>query len=133
MGRNTIDIASLVEELNHLKVSFISVKENFDTSTPLEKQCCILQGFLPRWRENRFTERVKDNMMLLAKNGRWLGGNTPLGFVSQKDEKVQIDDKIKTSYRLKEDAEEMKIVRFICSGISRKTVLNQSSRIFFEK
>ena len=26
------------------------------------------------------TERITDNMMELAKGGRWLGGNTPTGF-----------------------------------------------------
>lgn len=26
------------------------------------------------------TERITDNMMELAKDGRWLGGNTPTGF-----------------------------------------------------
>lgn len=123
MGRNIIDIASLVEELNHLKVSFISVKENFDTSTPLGKTMLYIAGIFAQMEREQIAERVKDNMMLLAKNGRWLGGNTPLGFVSQKDEKVQIDDKIKTSYRLKEDAEEMKIVHFIFREFQEKQSL----------
>ena len=122
MGRNIIDIASLVEELNHLKVSFISVKENFDTSTPLGKTMLYIAGIFAQMEREQIAERVKDNMMLLAKNGR-LGGNTPLGFVSQKDEKVQIDDKIKTSYRLKEDAEEMKIVHFIFREFQEKQSL----------
>ena len=61
----------------------------------------------------QIAERVKDNMVMLAKSGRWLGGNTPLGFFSQKDEKIQINDKIKTSYRLAENPQEMITVRFI--------------------
>lgn len=123
MGRNIIDIASLVEELNHLKVSFISVKESFDTSTPLGKTMLYIAGIFAQMEREQIAERVKDNMMMLAKNGRWLGGNTPLGFVSQKDEKVQIDDKIKTSYRLKEDAEEMKIIHFIFQEFQEKQSL----------
>ena len=124
MGRNIIDIASLVEELNHLKVSFISVKESFDTSTPLGKTMLYIAGIFAQMEREQIAERVKDNMMMLAKNGRWLGGNTPLGFVSQKDEKVQIDDKIKTSYRVKRRCGRNEDYTFYFSGISRKTVID---------
>ena len=30
------------------------------------------------------TERIQDNLMELAKDGRWLGGKTPTGFSSQR-------------------------------------------------
>ncbi|MEY8426680.1 recombinase family protein [Lachnospiraceae bacterium 46-15] len=113
LGRNIIDIAGLVEELNNLKVSFISIKENFDTSTPLGKTMLYIAGIFAQMEREQIAERVKDNMVMLAKSGRWLGGNTPLGFFSQKDEKVQINDKIKTSYRLAENPQEMITVRFI--------------------
>ena len=113
LGRNIIDIAGLVEELNNLKVSFISIKENFDTSTPLGKTMLYIAGIFAQMEREQIAERVKDNMVMLAKSGRWLGGNTPLGFFSQKDEKIQINDKIKTSYRLAENPQEMITVRFI--------------------
>lgn len=113
LGRNIIDIAGLVEELNNLKVSFISIKENFDTSTPLGKTMLYIAGIFAQMEREQIAERVKDNMVMLAKSGRWLGGNTPLGFFSQKDEKVQINDKIKTSCRLAENPQEMITVRFI--------------------
>lgn len=113
LGRNIIDIAGLIEELNNLKVSFISIKENFDTSTPLGKTMLYIAGIFAQMEREQIAERVKDNMVMLAKSGRWLGGNTPLGFFSQKDEKVQVNDKIKTSYRLAQNPQEMITVRFI--------------------
>lgn len=113
LGRNIIDLASIVEELNNLKVSFISIKENFDTSTPMGKTMLYIAGIFAQMEREQIAERVKDNMVMLARGGRWLGGNTPLGFVSEKDEKIQLDDKVRTSYILKENEEEMQIVRFI--------------------
>ena len=38
-------------------------------------------------------ERIRDNMYKLAKTGRWLGGNVPLGFISEKVEKLNINGK----------------------------------------
>src|SRR5574344_539410 len=45
-------------------------------------------------------ERIRDNMMELAKTGRWLGGNTPMGFESEKIEKLNINDKKVSLYKL---------------------------------
>jgi site-specific DNA recombinase len=35
ISRNISDFASLIEELNDLRVSFVSIKEQFDTSSPM--------------------------------------------------------------------------------------------------
>ncbi len=42
-------------------------------------------------------ERVRDNMFMLARSGRWLGGTPPTGFSSEKIEEIILDYKIKTS------------------------------------
>lgn len=132
IGRNIIDIASLVEELNQLKVSFISVKENFDTSTPLGKTMLYIAGIFAQMEREQIAERVKDNMMMLAKDGRWLGGNTPLGFEAQKVEKVQIDDKVKVSYRLTENEQEMRTARFIFQEFREKQSLIKVVEYFLQ-
>ena len=49
----------------------------------------------------------------MLKKGRWLGGNTPLGFDAEAEEKVSIDGKSKKSYRLVINEEDVKTVRFI--------------------
>ena len=62
-------------------------------------------------------ERIKDNMYMLAKDGHWLGGTTPLGYKSVK--RVSGD---KTYYTLDYD----EIVSDICGR------LNPVFRIFAE-
>lgn len=132
MGRNIIDIASLVEELNRLKVAFISIKENFDTSTPLGKTMLYIAGIFAQMEREQIAERVKDNMVMLARSGRWLGGNTPLGFSSEKDEKIQLDDKVKTAYLLKENEEEMVIARFLFQEFQNKQSLTKVVESFLK-
>lgn len=113
LGRNIADLANLVETLNKLNVSFISIKERFDTSTPIGKAMLYFAGVLAQMEREQIAERVRDNMIMLARKGRWLGGNTPLGFTAEAEEKVSINGRNKKSFRLVVDEEEMKIVRFI--------------------
>lgn len=130
MGRSIIDIAGLVEELNRLQVSFISIKENFDTSTPLGKTMLYIAGIFAQMEREQIAERVKDNMVMLARSGRWLGGNTPLGFSSQKEERVQMDEKVRTSYRLIEKKEELLTVHFIFEKYLEKQSLTKVVEYF---
>ena len=80
LGRNLADLALLIEKLNREHTEFVSIKEHFDTSTPMGKAMLYFSGVLAQMEREQIGERVRDNMFLLAKSGRWLGGSTPLGF-----------------------------------------------------
>ncbi|TGY97404.1 recombinase family protein [Petralouisia muris] len=122
LGRNIADLANLVETLNKLNVSFISIKEKFDTSTPIGKAMLYFAGVLAQMEREQIAERVRDNMVMLARKGRWLGGNTPLGFAAEAEEKVSVNGKSRKSFRLAVDEQEMQTVRFIF----REYLKNQS-------
>lgn len=113
LGRNIADLANLIETLNKLDVSFISIKERFDTSTPIGKAMLYFAGVLAQMEREQIAERVRDNMAMLARKGRWLGGNTPLGFAAKAEEKVSVNGKSRKSFRLAVDEQEMQTVRFI--------------------
>lgn len=113
LGRNLADLANLVEMLNKLNVSFISIKEQFDTSTPIGKAMLYFAGVLAQMEREQIAERVRDNMVMLARKGRWLGGNTPLGFTAESEERVSVNGKSKKSFQLAVDETELQTVRFI--------------------
>lgn len=123
LGRNIADLANLVETLNKLNVSFISIKERFDTSTPIGKAMLYFAGVLAQMEREQIAERVRDNVILLAGKGRWLGGNTPLGFDAMAEENVLFNGKIKKSFRLVTNEEEIKTVRFIFNEYLEKQSL----------
>jgi site-specific DNA recombinase len=52
-------------------------------------------------------------MHLLARTGRWLGGTTPTGYNSVKDESIDMGDKVRTSFRLEVNNEEFPTVKTI--------------------
>lgn len=80
LGRNLGDLTRLIEKLNQEHTEFISIRERFDTSTPMGKAMVYFSGVLAQMEREQIGERVRDNMLLLARSGRWLGGNPPLGF-----------------------------------------------------
>ena len=115
LGRNLADLANLMEELNRRGTSFVSIKEKFDTTTPIGKAMLYFSGVLAQMEREQIAERVKDNMIMLARSGRWLGGNTPLGYSSMKTENEVGALKKKSMYCLVQNPDEIELAKFIFS------------------
>lgn len=133
LGRNLADLANLMEDLERRGTSFISIKEKFDTTTPIGKAMLYFSGVLAQMEREQIAERVKDNMIMLARSGRWLGGNTPLGYSSMKFEKKDNGLRKKSMYCLTQNPEEIGTVRYIFScfmecrsltGVFKKLLMN---------
>lgn len=116
LGRNLADLANLMEDLERRGTSFISIKEKFDTTTPIGKAMLYFSGVLAQMEREQIAERVKDNMIMLARSGRWLGGNTPFGYSSVKIEKEVSALKKKSMYCLTQNPEEIGTARYIFSS-----------------
>lgn len=112
VSRNVNDFSSFLHELDEKRIKFVSIKEQFDTSTPAGKMMIIVIAACAQMERETIAERVKDNMMFLAKSGRWLGGTAPFGFTTEKDTSVILDGKVRKSTYLKcnEDIETVKFI-----------------------
>lgn len=123
ISRNIADFSSLMNVLNKLNTSFISIKEQFDTTTPMGRAMMYIASVFAQLEREVIAERIRDNMLELAKTGRWLGGDTPLGFDSEKVEIIPIaeenantntiQNKNKKAYKLKINEEEKQKVQLI--------------------
>lgn len=112
ISRNVSDFSGLVEDLNKKNVSFICIKEQFDTSTPMGRAMMYIASVFAQLERETIAERVKDNMHMLARSGRWLGGRQPLGYNSKK---VIFDDadKKRSYCTLTIDENEANLVKLI--------------------
>ena len=113
ISRNISDFTGLIDELTKLDVSFVSIKEQFDTSTPMGRAMMFIISVFSQLERETIAERIRDNMHELAKTGRWLGGNTPTGFQSGSVSKITIDGKERKSYKLIPIPEEIEIPKMI--------------------
>ncbi len=83
INRNVSDFSKTLDLLEQYDVSFISATENFDTATPMGKAMIYIASVFAQLERETTAERVRDNMLALSHTGRWLGGQTPLGFKSE--------------------------------------------------
>ena len=113
ISRNISDFTGLIDELTKLGVSFISIREQFDTGSPMGRAMMFIISVFSQLERETIAERIRDNMHELAKTGRWLGGNTPIGFKSDPVSKISIDGKTRKSYTLVPVPEEIEIPKMI--------------------
>ncbi|NME84094.1 recombinase family protein [Clostridium sp. SM-530-WT-3G] len=120
ISRNVADFSSTLELLQKYGVDFISIKERFDTSTPLGRAMIYMASVFAQLERETIAERVRDNMIKLAESGRWLGGNTPYGFNIKRQSYITSDFKEKTLSILTPNDSELKVVKLIYSYYIKK-------------
>ena len=113
VSRNVSDFSGLIENLKRKDITFVSIRENFDTSTPMGRAMMYIASVFSQLERETIAERIRDNMHELAKTGRWLGGNTPTGYMSESVKSVTVDGKTKKACKLKLIPEEAEIVKTI--------------------
>jgi len=79
-SRSIADFSRLWELLDKHKVEFLSVTENFDTSSPMGRAMLNIVLVFAQLERETTAERVRDNYHHRFKLGVWTGGPAPFGF-----------------------------------------------------
>lgn len=128
ISRNVADFSTTLELLQKYNVDFISIKEQFDTSTPMGRAMIHIASVFAQLERETIAERVRDNMIELSKTGRWLGGTPPLGFDAVRETYIDENLKEKSLSRFVENEEELKKVNLIFNKYLECKTLNEVSR-----
>lgn len=113
ISRNVSDFSQLIKDLNKYNVNFISIREQFDTTTPMGRAMMYIASVFSQLERETIAERIKDNMMQLAKTGRWLGGITPTGYKSEAVTSIDPSGKERKMFKLTPIPEEINLVKLI--------------------
>lgn len=84
VGRKTTDLLRLMDFLEKYNVDLLICSNGINTASGFSKIFIQIFAVIAEFERDTLTERITDNMMELAKDGRWLGGNTPMGFTAQR-------------------------------------------------
>ena len=133
ISRNVSDFSSLIEHLNKLNISFISIKEQFDTSTPMGRAMLYISSVFAQLERETIAERVRDNMYELSKTGRWLGGRVPLGFNSTNITYYDENMTPRKMYQLDVNKKNMEIVKYIYTEYLKLGSLNKLTKSLYNK
>lgn len=84
ISRNVADFSALAKDLEALGISFISVNEQFDTSSAMGRAMMYIASVFSQLERETISSRVRDNMYALAETGKWLGGTPPTGYRTER-------------------------------------------------
>ena len=113
ISRNVSDFSNLINELDNYDVSFLSATENIENVTPTGRAMMLMTSVFAQLERDTIAERIRDNMLELAKTGRWLGGITPTGFKSEQIENITVDGKKRKLFKLSPIDSEVRIVKIL--------------------
>ena len=87
ISRSQKDTLYLIEEVfNKYNVGFVSMRENFDTTTPFGKAMVGILSIFAQFERETILERTKIGMQKRAENGYWKGGGkNPFPYVYDKN------------------------------------------------
>ena len=132
ISRNIGDFAKLIEDLGDRHIDFISIREQFDTSSPMGRAMMYIASVFSQLERETIAERIRDNMHELSKTGRWLGGTTPTGYASESESRVTVDGKERKAYKLKPIPEEIQLVKTIFEVFMETGSLSKTDQYLLE-
>src|SRR6202049_4826803 len=89
LTRSLADFAKLVELFDSHGVSFVSVTQQFNTTTSMGRLTLNVLLSFAQFEREVTSERIRDKIEASKRKGLWVGGNLPLGY-EMKDGKIAI-------------------------------------------
>lgn len=103
LTRSLADFAKLVELFDAHEVSFVSVTQQFNTTSSMGRLTLNVLLSFAQFEREVTGERIRDKIAASKRKGMWMGGNTPIGYISH-ERTLIIDEpqaqRIREIYRL---------------------------------
>ena len=90
LSRSLADFAKIVEVLDRVGVSFVSVTQAFNTTTSMGRLTLNVLLSFAQFEREVTGERIRDKVAASKKKGMWMGGPVPLGY-DVKDRKLLVN------------------------------------------
>jgi hypothetical protein len=91
LTRSLADFAKLVEQFDKHGVSFVSVTQQFNTTTSMGRLTLNVLLSFAQFEREVTGERIRDKIAASKKKGMWMGGTVPLGYTAQ-DRKLVVNE-----------------------------------------
>ncbi len=80
LSRSLLDFARIMELFDRHKVSFVSVTQQFNTTSSMGRLTLNILFSFAQFERELISERVKDKMSAARRKGKWVGGPPSLGY-----------------------------------------------------
>jgi DNA invertase Pin-like site-specific DNA recombinase len=102
LTRSLADFAKLVELFDQHNVSFVSVTQQFNTTTSMGRLTLNVLLSFAQFEREVTSERIRDKIAASKRKGLWVGGMAPMGY-DTKDRKITVNqieaERVRTIFR----------------------------------
>ena len=99
LTRSLADFAKIVDVLDAHNASFVSVTQQFNTTTSMGRLTLNMLLSFAQFEREIAGERIRDKIAASKRKGMWMGGNVPLGY-DVKDRKLIVNEPEASTVRL---------------------------------
>lgn len=92
LSRSLTDFAKLIDLFDKHNVSFVSVTQQFNTTTSMGRLTLNILLSFAQFEREVIGERIRDKIAATKRKGMWIGGTPPLGYDIQ-DKKLVINER----------------------------------------
>lgn len=128
LTRSLADFAKLVELFDQHGVSFVSVTQQFNTTTSMGRLTLNVLLSFAQFEREVTAERIRDKIAASKKKGLWMGGLPPLGY-DARDRQLHVNPKeaetVRTIFRL---YLELGTVKQVLAEVNRLGLLTKRRR-----
>ena len=100
LTRSLADFAKIVEALDARGVSFVSVTQQFNTTTSMGRLTLNILLSFAQFEREVTGERIRDKIAASKRKGMWMGGTVPLGYNVEERKLVVNPEDMKSVVRL---------------------------------
>jgi site-specific DNA recombinase len=125
LTRSLADVARMVETFDAHGVSFVSVTQQFNSTTSMGRLTLNVLLSFAQFEREVTGERIRDKIALSKKRGMWVGGFVPVGYV-KRDRSLAIDEEEAETVRLIfRRYNQLKSVRLLKEDLDRRGLVSR--------
>src|SRR5437879_6547593 len=138
LTRSLADFAKIVEILDAKGASFVSVTQQFNTTTSMGRLTLNILLSFAQFEREVIGERIRDKIAASKKKGMWMGGVPPLGYRAQDRKLVIVDGEAEIVRAIFRRYAELGSVRLLkdeleARGIKSKSWTSAAGRLIGDK
>jgi site-specific DNA recombinase len=122
------DFAKMVDQFDEAGVSFVSVTQQFNTTTSMGRLTLNVLLSFAQFEREVTAERIRDKIAASKKKGMWMGGPSPLGYDVVEKKLIVNEDEVRTVNRIFDLYLELGNVRAVKLAVDREGILTKRRR-----
>ena len=126
LTRSLADFAKIVEILDAKGASFVSVTQQFNTTTSMGRLTLNVLLSFAQFEREVIGERIRDKIAASKKKGMWMGGVPPLGYGVHDHKLVMIDSEADAVRLIFRRYAELGSVRLLTSELEVRAIKSKS-------